>query len=153
MTAKPNSLHPRPDYCLHRNIQSKEFNPAVIVADSLNLQTLFETGRNDRASISCKGWKSVDFLIVMEGGAAPTVDIQPLEHVRAEDAFPGATDEDEGFVVLASTIAGITSGGINEVVVDQGRLFLRLHAVANAPTDIRMYIRGKEKAVSATGQS
>jgi hypothetical protein len=153
MTATPNSLHPKPDYCLHRDIQSQEFDPAVIVADTTNLTNLFSDAdaRNDRASISCKGWKSVDFLIVIEGGASPTVDIQPLEHVKADDAF--TTPTDEGFVVLASTIAGIVSGDINEVVVDQGRLFLRLHAVANAPTDVRMYIIGKERAISTTGQS
>jgi hypothetical protein len=149
MTAKPNSLHPKPDYCLHRRIQAQEFNPAVIVADSTNLTTLF--GLKETGVISCKGFKTVEFRVVFVGGAVPTVDIQPLEHIIAEDAF--TTPTDEGFVVLASTIASIGDGDINEVTIDQGRLFLRLHAVANAPTEIRMYVVGKERAISITGQN
>jgi hypothetical protein len=149
MTARPNSLHGKPNYCLHRTLQNQAFDPQIIVADTTNLTTLF--GAVEAGVISCLGWKSVDVLVVMEGGASPTVDLQPLEHVKAEGAF--TTPPDEGFVVLASTIAGIVSGEVNEVVVDQGRLFLRLHAVANAPTDIRMYIAGKERAISITGQS
>lgn len=153
MTATPNSLHPKPDYCLHRRIQAQEFSPAVITADSANLTTLFSDANFGRAKgvIDCSGWKTVDVRVGLVGGAGPTVDLQPLEHVIAEAAF--TTPADEGFVPMAATIAGIVDGEINEVQVDQGRLLMRLHAVANAPDEIWIWIVGKERAISVTGQS
>lgn len=148
MTAKPNSLHPKPDYALHR---SKSGAPVAI--DTAALATLFAEPGNSRASISCKGWKTVQVLTRLGGGTSPTVDIQPLEHLKGEDLFGAGVDE--GFAVLASTLAGVVDGQLDEVEVNQGRLYLRIDAVGGvaAPTSVKFYVAGKERAISITGQS
>ncbi len=154
MTARPNSLQAKPEYCLHR---TKEGAP--VAADSSDLDALFEepdsTQAIRRGILSCKGWKSVQVLTVLEGGTTPTVDIQPLEHCKGDNIFPANTTKDEGFAVLASTLSGVVSGQLDTVEVNQGRLFLRIAAVGGgaAPTKVRFYVAGKERATSITGQS
>ena len=148
MTARPNSLQAKPDYCLHRSKTG-----ATVAADTVALATLFAEPGNSRASISCKGWKSVQVLTRLGGGTNPTVDIMPLEHIKGEDLF--GADVDEGFVVLASTLAGVVDGQLDEVTVNQGRLYLRIDAVGGGapPTSVKFYVAGKERAISITGQS
>ena len=154
MTARPNSLQAKPEYCLHR---TKDGAPVAV--DTSDLDDLFEepdnTGAIRRGILSCKGWKSVQVLTVLEGGTSPTVDIQPLEHCKGDNIFPANATTDEGFAVLASTLSGVVSGQLDEIVVNQGRLYLRIDAVGGvaAPTKVRFYVAGKERAISITGQS
>lgn len=150
MTAKPNSLHPKPDYTLHR----KKIGAPVVV-DTVSLEDLFEEPGNSRASISCKGWKTVQVLTILGGGTTPTIDITPLEHIKGDTMFPGSADEDEGFVPLAAAISGIVSGQLDVVTVNQGRLYLSITGVGGAvsPTSAKIYVAGKERAISITGQA
>ena len=150
MTAKPNSLHAKPDYTLHRKKVG-----APVAIDTADLEDLFEEPGNSRASISCKGWKTVQVLTVLGGGTTPTVDITPLEHVRGDNLFPGSADVDEGFVPLAAALSGVVSGQLDVVTVNQGRLYLSITAVGGvaAPTSAKIYVAGKERAISITGQS
>jgi hypothetical protein len=148
MPAKPNSLHPKPDYCLHR----KKIG-APVAADTVDLADLFAEPGVNRASISCKGWKTVQVLTRLGGGTSPTVDIQPLEHLKGENLF--GADVDDGFEVLAATISGAVDGQLNEVTINQGRLYLRIDAVGGvaSPTSVRFFIAGKERGISHTGQN
>lgn len=144
----PNQLKAKPTYTLHRN---KEGSPVGV--DTVNLTTLFEEPGNDRASINCGGWTTVRGYVVLEGGTNPTVGLQLLEHIQADNAFPSpAVDPDQGFVDIG-TAAGLSSGDTFDVTIDQGRLYLRINALTGNPTDVRVYLAGKERAVSITGQS
>jgi hypothetical protein len=150
MTARPNTLLGKPNYCLHRK---KLGSP--VAADSADLEVLFELPGNSRASLSCRGWKTVQVLTILGGGTSPTVDIALLEHVVADNGFPGSADVDEGFVVLDTTLSGVVSGQLDVVTVNQCNLYLRIDAVGGvaSPTSVKFYVAGKERAISITGQS
>jgi hypothetical protein len=145
MTARANSLRHKPDYTLHRSLSG-----APIVADSANLQTLYELAGNFRAALNCRRWKSVRVFVRLTGGT--TIDLQPLEVVEGAGAFPGATDEDRGFTASAAIVAGLSDGDFTDVTVNGGLLYLRVHAVAGASTALKLFVAGHEIAESLTGQ-
>lgn len=144
MTVRANTLHAKPEYALHRS-----FVGAPITPDTTNLQTLYELPGNFRAAINCARWKTVRVLVRLTGGT--TVDLQPLEVVAGEGAFPGAADEDRGFAAQA-VIAGLGDGAFTDVTINGGLLYLRLHAVAGASTALKLFVAGHEVAVSLSGQ-
>jgi hypothetical protein len=150
MTTRANTLHPKPDYTLHR----KKVGAPVVIDEAI-LEDLFELPGNTRAAINCKGWKTVQVLTILGGGTSPTVDITPLEHIKGDNIFPGSADVDQGFVPLAAALSGVVSGQLDEVTVNQGKLYLSITAVGGvaAPTSAKIYVAGKERAISITGQS
>ena len=145
MTVNANSLHHKPAYALHRTVTG-----SPIVADSSNLQTLYELPGNSRAAINCRRWKTVRVLISLTGGV--TVSLEPLEVVEGEGAFPGATDTDRGFAASQAVIAALADGDFTDITINGGQLYLRLSAAVGAPTALSLFIAGHEVAISKSGQ-
>lgn len=140
-----NTLKHKPIYTVHRSLVG-----SPIAADSSDLQVLYELPGNLRAAISCRRWKTVRVLVRLVGGT--TIDLQPLEVVEAEGAFPGATDTDRGFAAAGAVVAGLADGDFTDVTINGGRLYLRLHAVGGASTALMLFVAGHEVAVSLSGQ-
>lgn len=137
-------LEHKPRYALHRSLAG-----APIVADSADLETLYELPGNHRAALNCRRWKKARVLVRLTGGT--TVDLQPLEVIAADGGFPGATDNDRGFAAQ-EVIAGLSDGDVTDVAINGGRLYLRVHAVAGASTALKLFVAGHEVAVSLSGQ-
>jgi len=146
MPHKQNTLHPKPHYTIHRSLVG---TPAV--ADSGNLNTLYQL--HSRGAINCKGWETVQGFVVIEGGSTPTVTLAALELVKCCNAFPGFTDEDNGFILsIGGSIGPLSPGAFFEVQINQGMLFMRVAAFAGNPTALRVYITGGKRGISHTGQ-
>lgn len=152
------TLHPKPHFVLYRDEPQGDRTLAI---DSADLQKLYEgdplagppdiTARS-RHVIRCRRWKSIKVFVLLEGGVAPTVDLVPLEVVEGVGAFPGATDEDRGFVVMGVATGALSSGGIATVDVNGGVLFLRVSALTGAPTGLKVFVAGEEISPSLSGQ-
>jgi hypothetical protein len=145
MTVRANTLQAKPAYTLHRKITG-----SPIVADDTDLEALYELPGNSRAALNCAGWKSVRVLVRLTGGT--TINLQPLEVVAGEGAFPGATDPDRGFVESQAAVTLLADGDFTDVTVNGGLLYLRLAVVAAGGTALRLFVAGHERAISRTGQ-
>jgi hypothetical protein len=140
-----NTLEHKPVYTIHRSLVG-----APVAPDNANLQTLYELPGNSRAGLNCRRWKTVRVFVSITGGT--TIDLQPLEVVAGEGAFPGAADEDRGFGISQAVIAGLSDGDFTDITINGGMLYLRVHAVAGATTALSLFVAGHEVAVSRTGQ-
>jgi hypothetical protein len=143
MTVKANSLHVKPDYTQHR----KKLGAPALPDSIVSLDALIEVAGNKQAAINCRGWDTVRVLVALVGVAA-TADIQPLEYLEAENGFPNRTDNDRGFTLLGAATAGAVDGDVFSVTVNQCMLFLQITALANNPTDVRLFVAGETRANS-----
>jgi hypothetical protein len=139
-----NSLNQKPLYGLHR---TKTGSPVVI--DEAVIKDLFELTGMNRNFVNCRGWDSIKVLVALEGGAVPTIDVQALEHCKAESGFPSYTDPNEGFTLIGTPETVLADGATFMVPVNQGLVFLSIVTVANAPTAIRLYVAGDVRANSS----
>jgi len=153
------ALRAKPDYTLHRNEPQGD---RALAVDSTDLQSLYEgdplagppdVPAHDDHVLNCRRWKSVRVYVLLIGGAAPTVDLVPLEVVSAEGAFPAATDVDRGFEVMGAATGALSSGDTAVITVNGALLFLRVSAFTGVPTGLGVYVVGEELMESLTGQA
>jgi hypothetical protein len=100
-----------------------------------------------RGGTNCAGWKTVQCVVVLEGGTTPTVTIQPLEVVEYKLGGDGAWAD--FLIPVGSTTGALATGDTFDVVIRGGRLHLRLDAATGAPTKARILVAGVERDLEA----
>jgi hypothetical protein len=86
---------------------------------------------NRRALLNCRGWDTIIGRVELTGGVGPTVDLEPLLYDQDTDSFAKHT--------LTGALA---TGDAFECLVVSGRVFLRINAVAGAPTAVEIRVTG-----------
>lgn len=90
-------------------------------------------------AIQCRGFATIWLGVELAGGTAPTVTIEPL--VRDEEA----ADQSRWKTVLSAgsvlRTSALTGASFEEVRVDGGRVYPRIHAVTGDPTTVRILAR------------
>lgn len=144
-------VHAKPDYSLHRHETG-----APVVADSANLDTLYSSSvippgggapvaTKRRDLMDCEGWESVKVYVRLDAG---TVDLVPLEQIQASDSAGAAVDE---LAVSGAATGALADRDAALVIVNGGRLFLRIGAVAGGPTSVDIYVAGAKRLAIAHG--
>lgn len=127
-----NTLKETPQYTLHRLETG-----APVAADSSDLAVLHTA--KSRNALNCRGFRKIRGFIKFTGGAAPTADLQTLERLQFTDP---AGDDQDVFKVIRSAILSLSDSQIFEIDVGGSPVFLRVDAVAGAPTQMEVYITG-----------
>lgn len=129
---KPNTLRQKPNYTLHRY---KEGSPVAI--DSAVLAT-FRTA-NPRGDLDCAGWDTLRGFVKLTGGTS--IDIQPTELVKYRDKDGSEVEE---LINVGAAITGLADGDDFDITIGQGRLLIRITAVAGAVTVAKIFVAGSQ---------
>jgi len=132
-----NSLNYKPNYTAHRRLTAA----VEIPLDTATLATLIALPGNNRASINCRGWNTIDGVVVFTGGT--NVTLQPIELVRYTDA---AGVDQEIYTNKGTTIGPLVSGDSFTLTVAEGLFFLRLAAKTGNQTALDIYVAGGTRA-------
>lgn len=81
--------------------------------------------------LNAKGYDTILASVRLEGGAAPTVTLQPLVY-----------DEDLDDFAKHALTGALSDGDTVELLVVGGRAFLRIEATAGNPTKVQIRIKG-----------
>lgn len=115
---------------------------APVAADSTTLAdaTFPEaTDATTGGAIECRGYSTIWLGVEFVGGTNPTVVIEPLvRDTEAADQSRWKTTLSGGSVVRTSALTGAS---FEEVRVDGGRIYPRIHAVVGDPTTVRILAR------------
>jgi hypothetical protein len=142
-------MEPKPRYIHHRNLVG-----APVAADHVNIgpgspgliadnKLRGEAGDETiRGSVPTAGFKTIDGVVKLTGGAAPTVTLQPLEVIKYKNN--GTGEEVDEFVSQGANIGPLSHNDRFSITVNDAMLFLRLHAVTGAPTGVELLIAGGE---------
>lgn len=101
--------------------QHRKVTGAPVVADSTDLSLI-----DRRALLHCRSYRTILAQAQLTGGAAPTVTLQPLLYDPEKDDF-----------TLLPTLT-LSDGQSEEITVHETRAYLRIHAVAGAPTTVEL---------------
>lgn len=82
-----------------------------------------------RALLNCLGWETILVAPVLTGGAAPTVTLQVVGFDPDADAFR-----------VLDTVTGVADGVATAVKVYGQRVYLRITATANNPTQVELRV-------------
>lgn len=124
-----NTLYPAPDFNTHRDIAG-----APVTAETVNV-----ANNPVQTALNCMGFDKIAGSVVLTGGAAPTVTIQPYQIKRNEAAV-------ESWVKLGAAIGPLNDGEGLEYEAASGRVLLALSAVTGNPTNVRIDVAGTLRA-------
>lgn len=130
MTATANSLQSKPNFTVHRDVTG-----APVAADA----AVGSLDPADHKALDCQDWLTLDGYVKLTGGAAPTVTLVPLMLSLYRDA---AGDLQEEYVVQGDPIGPLADGESFELQPFRGKVFVRISAVAGAPTNAKVLLAG-----------
>lgn len=97
-------------------------------------ETATHSAWNRRNVLAADGFESIMFAPWYTGGAGPTCSVEVYYYDPDLDDFG-----------LRTTLAGITGGTVNEVTVNDQRVYLRVSAVAGNPTALALRVTGGKR--------
>jgi len=132
-----NVLYAKPNYNTHREIRKYDGAtgaPLAVDDDSADLAVV--KAANPKGPLDCGGFDTVFVAVDITAGGAADVTLQPLEAVTKPD---GSWE----FRVLAANIGPINEASqLQEVTVNGGNVFLRLHDTNGNPTVVEILVAG-----------
>jgi len=131
-TRHDNVLAPRPEYRYHRRLVG-----APVVPDTAVLADL-----DPALALNCSGWRTITGFVRLAGGAAPTVTLQQLKLASYRD---GAGALQRRYVPTGYITPPLADNGSFALVVGDGVVLLRVHAVEGNPTSVDVLVAGDAK--------
>ncbi len=124
-----NSLESKPRFALHRAVTG-----TPVAADTATLADL-----PIRGAINAGTWLTLDGVVKLTGGAAPTISLVPLMVANYEDTDGSEVTE---YVVMGAALGPYSDGDTFQIEAHRGRLYLRISAVTGNPTSAKVLLAG-----------
>ena len=107
----------------------------ILTGAPVAAETATHSAWNRRNVLAASGFETIMFAPWFTGGAGPTCTIEVYFY-----------DEDLNDFALVSTIATIPNGKMNEITVNDQKVYLRVSAIGSNPTELTLRATGGKRS-------